>query len=60
MSKGNSRTADKFIIRLPDGMRDQVKSLAEDRFISMNGWVLQAIDEKLRNESKKERTHAGA
>lgn len=58
MSKGNSRTADKFVIRLPEGMRDQVKDRAEDRFISMNGWVLQAIDEKLRSESKKERAHA--
>lgn len=60
MSTGNSRTADKFVIRLPDGMRDQVKAQAEDRFISMNGWVLQAIDEKLRSEQKKERSHARA
>jgi len=60
MSTGNSRTADKFVIRLPDGMRDQVKARADDRFISMNGWVLQAIDEKLRSEQKKERNHARA
>ena len=43
----NSRTADKFVVRLPDGMRSQVEDQADDQHISMNTFVIQAIKEKL-------------
>lgn len=43
----NSRTADKFVVRLPDGMRSQVEGQADDQHISMNTFVIQAIKEKL-------------
>lgn len=47
MTVYNSRTADKFVVRLPEGMRDQVSEKADESFMSMNNWIVQAIDEKL-------------
>jgi hypothetical protein len=47
MRNGNSRTADKFVARLPDGMRDQVEQRSKTDHISMNSFVVQAIEEKL-------------
>lgn len=44
---GNSRTADKFVVRMPDGVRDRVDAAAELDHISMNTFVVQAIEEKL-------------
>lgn len=45
--KLSSRDADKFVIRLPYGMRSEVDVAAEDQFTSMNSFILQAIAEKL-------------
>lgn len=47
MTTYNSRTADKFVVRLPEGMRDQVSEKADESFMSMNSWIVQAINEKL-------------
>ncbi|WP_335944484.1 Arc family DNA-binding protein [Pseudomonas sp. G166] len=43
MKRYDSRTADKFVVRLPDDMRSNVEALAafEDR--SMNSVIVQAI-----------------
>lgn len=51
---GNSRTADKFVVRLPDGMRAQVDTQASDRHFSMNTFVVQAIEEKLARGARQE------
>lgn len=48
----DSRLADKFVIRLPDGMRDQIKAEASRAFISMNPWIVQAIAEKLDRDKR--------
>ncbi|MDH1009963.1 Arc family DNA-binding protein [Pseudomonas nicosulfuronedens] len=45
--KGSSRTADKFVVRLPDGVRDQVAEKCQASHISMNSYVVQALEEKL-------------
>lgn len=47
-----SRDADKFVIRLPDGIRDKVQARAKPKHISMNSWILQAIDEKLDRDQR--------
>lgn len=44
---GNSRDADKFVVRLPDGMRACVDDAAGAMHTSMNTFVVQAIEEKL-------------
>lgn len=47
----DSRSADKFVVRLPDGMRDQVAAAAAADDRSMNSLIVKAIREYLdRNE----------
>lgn len=54
MSRTDSRTADKFVIRMPDGMRNKVDLAAWNLYMSMNSFVIQAIAEKLdRDERQK-------
>ncbi|CAO3311964.1 MULTISPECIES: CopG family ribbon-helix-helix protein [unclassified Pseudomonas] len=43
----DSRTADKFVVRLPDGMRDQVNAAATADDRSMNSLIVKAIREYL-------------
>ena len=50
----DSRTADKFIVRFPDGMRDQVAAAAGEVFTSMNTFVVQAVAEKLDRDKLQE------
>lgn len=52
--KTSSRDADKFVIRLPDGMRSEVEVAADDQFTSMNAYILQAIAEKLDREGRQD------
>lgn len=43
----SSRTADKFVIRLPDGMRERVAARAKLGHTSMNTLCIQAIEQML-------------
>ncbi|WLP07041.1 Arc family DNA-binding protein [Pseudomonas putida] len=43
----DSRTADKFVVRLPDGMRDQVAAAADADDRSMNSLIITAIRNEL-------------
>lgn len=52
MKNFDSRTADKFVVRMPDGMRDQVCDAAGEQFTSMNSFVVQAIAEKLGRQNR--------
>lgn len=54
MEKTNSRTADKFVVRLPEGVRDLVEASSWQLNMSMNTWVLQAITEKLDRDKRQE------
>ena len=51
---GNSRTADKFVVRLPDGVRARVDAAAQLDHTSMNTFVVQAIEEKLARAKRQE------
>lgn len=44
---GDSRTADKFVVRLPEGWRDAVSDKARERKIAMNTVCLQALEKEL-------------
>ncbi|SCW91953.1 Arc family DNA-binding protein [Pseudomonas sp. NFACC05-1] len=50
----DSRLADKFVVRMPDGMRSMVEARAgvEDR--SMNSLVVQALRQYLDNQQRQE------
>lgn len=51
---GNSRTADKFVVRLPDGVRARVDAAAQLDHTSMNTFFVQAIEEKLARAKRQE------
>ncbi len=52
MIKTDSRTADKFVVRLPDGMRDKVDFAAWNANMSMNSFIVTAIAEKLDRDQR--------
>ena len=40
------RESDKFIVRLPDGMRDRIKAVADANGRSMNAEIVSALEDK--------------
>ena len=50
-SVGNSRAADKFVVRLPDGMRDKVAEVARQSHRSMNSEIVARLEESLHFEA---------
>lgn len=47
-----SRDADKFVVRLPDGMRDQVAAAANADDRSMNSLIVAAIRNELDDRTR--------
>lgn len=47
VQNGNSATANKLNVRLPDGMRDQILERCKAEHIAINSYVVQALEEKL-------------
>lgn len=43
-----SRTADRFMVRLPDGWRDTIKAEAKKAHRSMNAEIIAAIETAMR------------
>ena len=48
--KTPSRSLDKFVVRLPDGLRDRIANLAEQDDRSMNTWIVRALEKQARAE----------
>jgi len=48
----NSRTAEKFVIRLPDGMRKAIEDLAVANRSSMNTEMVLALEAHLESQSR--------
>jgi hypothetical protein len=46
MSNYPSQSQDKFVLRLPDGMRDRIKAAASDNNRSMNAEIIAALEER--------------
>lgn len=46
----NSRTADKFVIRLPEGMRDKISELARNYRRSMNSEIISRLEMSLKKD----------
>lgn len=49
MNATTSRTADKFVVRLPDGMREQVAQVARKNHRSMNSEIIDRLEQSLLN-----------
>lgn len=43
----SSRTADKFVVRLPDGMRERIADVARDNHRSMNSEIISRLEASL-------------
>lgn len=50
----DSRTADKFVVRLPDGLRDQVDALAAEQSTSMNSIFIRAVRQFMDGQRRQE------
>lgn len=46
----SSRTADKFVVRLPDGMRETIAEVAKDHHRSMNSEIIARLERSLAEE----------
>ena len=46
----SSRTADKFVVRLPKGMRDRISSVAKNYHRSMNSEIVSRLESSLSQE----------
>ena len=53
MSENHSpAAADKFVVRMPNGMRRRIEQLAADRYTSMNTEIIQAIEANLKGRTR--------
>lgn len=46
MASENQTSKDKFIVRLPDGLRDRIRAAAEEQGQSMNAEIVRTLEEK--------------
>ncbi len=46
----SSRTADKFVVRLPEGMRDRIAEVARDQHRSMNSEIIARLESSLQQD----------
>ena len=46
----SSRTADKFVVRLPDGMRERIAEVARNHHRSMNSEIIARMEQSLIQE----------
>lgn len=49
-----SRTADKFVVRLPDGMRDRVAQAAKENDRSMNSEIVGRISRTFHDDAERQ------
>ena len=47
----NSRTADKFVVRLPEGMRERLSDAARDRLRSMNSEIIHRLEDSFKADA---------
>ena len=55
----SSRTADKFVVRLPDGMRERISEVARDHHRSMNSDIIARLEQSLVQEGALDAESAG-
>jgi plasmid stability protein len=46
----SSRTADKFVVRLPDGMRERIADVARNHHRSMNSEIITRLEQSMLQE----------
>lgn len=48
----SSRTADKFVVRLPEGMRDRIAHVAREQHRSMNSEIIARLQNSLQQDNQ--------
>ncbi len=48
----SSRTADKFVVRLPEGMRDRIAEVARAQHRSMNSEIIARLESSLQQDGE--------
>lgn len=46
----NASVADRFVIRLPNGLRDQIRALSEQNHRSMNAEIIMVLEQHIRQK----------
>ena len=54
VAKYNSKNYDRIELKVPKGKKDTIKAFADSKGKSINGFVNEAIDEKIERESTTE------
>lgn len=49
-ARWDAKAYDKFLVRVPKGRKETIQTAAEDAGQSLNGYVAQAIDERMERE----------
>ncbi|MNB58513.1 Arc-like DNA binding domain protein [compost metagenome] len=52
----SSRTADKFVVRLPDGMRERIAEVAREHHRSMNSEIIARLEKSMASPDMEEGT----
>jgi hypothetical protein len=55
LKRYSSRTADKFVVRMPKGMRDRIAQTAKAYHRSMNSEIVSRLESSLKKDHKKEK-----
>lgn len=53
VAKYETENYDKFLIRTPKGKKDKIKGFADASHKSLNGYINEAIDEKMERDEQK-------
>lgn len=57
MSNSPSRDSDQFVVRFPDGMRDEIKVIAAQNRRSMNAELVYLIEQGKKAVYEKQQSH---
>jgi len=52
VAKYENKAYDKFLVRVPKGKKAEIQAHAESKGESLNGYVVQAVDERMERESE--------
>jgi predicted HicB family RNase H-like nuclease len=52
------RESDKFVVRMPEGLRDHIKASANENFRSMNSEIIYRLEQSYQSETKKAEARA--
>ena len=51
VAKYESKAYDKILLRIPKGEREQIKAAADAAGESLNGYIVQAVRDRMQNEN---------